>query len=113
MTNIAVVGAGITGVSVARMAKERNMSVVVFEKAAQAGGLVKCERVEGHLFHRIGGHVFNSKNQHVNEWFWKHFDQQKDFIKAKRNAGILLNDKIIGYPIENYLYKLDKTTLRK
>lgn len=111
--NIAIIGAGITGVSAARMAKDLGLNVIVFEKTARPGGLVKCERKDGHLFHRVGGHVFNSKNQQVTEWFWKQFDQEKDFIKAKRNAGILLSGALTGYPIENYLYRLDKKLVRQ
>lgn len=63
--------------------------------------------MEGNLFHRVGGHVFNAKDKDVSDWFWNHFDKDKEFIKAERNAKILLNGKMIGYPLENHLYLLD------
>jgi protoporphyrinogen oxidase len=110
---IAIVGAGISGVSAARLATERGHEVTVYEQSEKPGGLVKCDRVEGHLFHRVGGHVFNSKNEKVNQWFWSKFNRDTDFIKTKRKAGILLGDKLIGYPIENYLFTLDKKIVRK
>lgn len=105
MKKAIVVGSGISGLSIASMLAPL-YEVTILEKAATIGGLIKCERVEGNLFHKVGGHVFNSRNETVLDWFWQHFDKDEDFIKAKRNAKILLNDKIIGYPIENFLYEL-------
>lgn len=106
-----VIGAGISGLSVSRMLSEK-YDVQVLEKSAQIGGLIKCDRIEGDLFHRVGGHVFNSRNQDVLNWFWKHFDRDNEFLQATRNAKILMNDKLLGYPIENYLYQLDEKDIR-
>ena len=63
------------------------------------------------LFHQVGGHVFNSRNQAVLDWFWGHFDQETEFIKTQRNAKILMNNSLIGYPIENYIYQLSEDKL--
>lgn len=104
--NVVVIGSGISGLSVANLLQEAKVPVVVLEKQPKIGGLIKCEVVKGNLFHRVGGHVFNSKNKLVLEWFWKHFDKENEFLPAKRNAKILLNGKLVGYPIENYLYQL-------
>ena len=112
MADIGIIGAGISGLAAARMLSE-NHKVIVFEKAARPGGLVKCDRVKDNLFHRVGGHVFNSKNPQVLEWFWSHFNRDKEFLKARRNAKILFQGKLIGYPIENYLHQLDKDTVGK
>ncbi|TBV25707.1 UDP-galactopyranose mutase [Meridianimaribacter sp. CL38] len=81
--------------------------VKVFEKSNQIGGLIKCTRESGNLFHRVGGHVFNSKNDEVLDWFWSFFDKD-EFVGAVRNAKIYLGNKYLDYPIENNLYKLDK-----
>jgi protoporphyrinogen oxidase len=104
---IAVIGAGISGLSIAKLLKE-TADVVIFESADRPGGLIKCERVDGHLFHRTGGHVFNTKNQQVLNWFWSQFDREKEFIKADRNASVVLSEQqMIPYPIENHVYLLD------
>jgi protoporphyrinogen oxidase len=105
--NITVIGAGISGLAISKMLKD-DFDVQLLEKSEKVGGLVKCDLVDGVLFHKVGGHVFNAKNKEVFDWFWSHFDQNKEFIKATRNAKILINSKIIGYPIENYLYEFDK-----
>jgi protoporphyrinogen oxidase len=107
MNRIAIIGAGISGLSAAQILRKKN-SVTVFDRASKPGGLVKCDRIRDNLFHRVGGHVFNSRNQEVLDWFWSFFDRDKEFIKARRNAKILFNGKLIGYPIENYLHQLDK-----
>ncbi|WP_316809622.1 protoporphyrinogen/coproporphyrinogen oxidase [Pedobacter agri] len=109
---IAVIGTGISGLSVANMLKDQN-EVMLFEKETKAGGLIKCERVNDCLFHKVGGHVFNSRNNDVLDWFWSHFDKENEFVKATRNAKVFFNNTIIGYPIENYLYMLDQDIVKK
>ena len=105
--NIAVIGAGISGLSISKMLST-NHEVTIFEKSAKPGGLIKCERINDCLFHKVGGHVFNSKNKDVHDWFWSFFDRETEFVNAKRNAKILFKGNFIGYPIENHLYSLDK-----
>lgn len=107
MIEIAIIGAGISGLSAARIL-EKKYRVKIFERGSKPGGLVKCDRINDNLFHRVGGHVFNSRNPEVLDWFWSFFDREKEFLKARRNAKILFQGKLIGYPIENYLHQLDK-----
>ena len=110
-STIAIVGAGMTGLAIARMTTESGGRAVVYESAPRPGGLVKCETVEGNLYHLTGGHVFNSKRADVLEWFWRHFDKEADFIPARRNAVTSLEDgQLVGYPIENHLYQFDAAT---
>lgn len=103
----AVIGSGISGISISKMLNDKSCNVEVFEKNDAIGGLIKCENINGHLFHKVGGHVFNSKNQNVLDWFWSNFEKENDFVQAVRNAKILINKSYIGYPIENHLYQLD------
>lgn len=110
MADVAIIGAGISGLSAARMLSSAH-SVSVFDRASKPGGLVKCDRIQDNLFHRVGGHVFNSRNPRVLDWFWSFFDRETEFLKARRNAKIWFNGKMIGYPIENYLNQLDKETI--
>lgn len=64
-----IVGAGISGLSIGQVLKEYGHDVQLFEADSRPGGMVKCDRVHGHLFHRTGGHVFNTKRQDVLDWF--------------------------------------------
>ncbi len=101
---IGIIGAGISGLSVGQMFSTDH-DVQLFD-AQKKGGLIRCARHKGHLYHLVGGHIFNSKNQEVLDWFWSFFNKETEFIKARRNAKIWLKEQLIGYPIENYLYEL-------
>lgn len=108
MDKIAVIGGGISGLSTAHLLKER-YEVTVFEREETPGGLIRCKRVDGSLFHLCGGHVFNSKKEDVLNWFWTFFNREKEFSKADRNSVVFMEDgKEIPYPIENHAYLLDK-----
>ena len=104
---VAVIGAGVSGLSIARMLNDANHETVVFEREGKPGGLVKCQKVNNCLFHQTGGHVFNTKYQAASDWFWSLFDKETEFIKAVRNSAVILNGMNIPYPIENYIYMLD------
>ena len=110
--NYAVIGGGMSGLSIANILKDTGHSVIVFEKEERPGGMIKCDMIDGCLFHRTGGHVFNTKRQDVLEWFWKHFDADKEFTKAYRNSSVVFEDKVgiknIAYPIENHMYCFDE-----
>lgn len=102
----AIIGGGVSGLSVCRMLQEKGYAATVFEKEATPGGLVRCERVNGVLYHCVGGHVFNSRLPHVLEWFWQIFNK-KDFTLATRHAVVSLDDgTTVDYPIENHLYQM-------
>ena len=111
---VAVIGAGITGISCARLLKDAGVKVSIFEKSDYKGGLVRCTLEKNDvLFHRVGGHVFNSKDSEVNDWFWGFFDKDSEFYAAKRRAVIFKNNKFINYPIENSLDSFEKLQLEK
>lgn len=106
MKKVAVIGAGVSGMTVAQLLKDK-YQVVVYEKEATPGGLIRCKRVEGNLFHTCGGHVFNSKLPHVLDWFWSLFEKEREFVKAERNSVVFMPDsREVPYPIENHAYLL-------
>ena len=108
MGKIAIIGAGISGLSMAQLLKDR-YEVKLFEKEGTPGGLIRCKRIDGNLFHICGGHVFNSKFQDVLDWFWKFFDRDNEFTLTDRNSVVFMKDgKHIPYPIENHVYMMDE-----
>lgn len=103
---IGIIGAGISGLAVARMLAPKH-EVTLWESATRPGGLVKCETVDGVLYHTTGGHVFNSRRQDVLDWFWGIFNKEEGFHKAVRHAVVSLGDgTLVDYPIENHLYQM-------
>lgn len=102
----AIIGAGVSGLSIARMLREKGYAATVYEKESTPGGLIRCERVEGVLYHCVGGHVFNSRNKEVLDWFWKQLEKDA-FQLATRHAVVSLADgSRVDYPIENHLYQM-------
>lgn len=109
---VAIIGAGVSGLTCAQLLKDR-YDVTVYEREKKPGGLIRCERVEGSLFHICGGHVFNTKNQSVLDWFWSKFNRDEQFVKAKRRSAVCMEDgRFVDYPIENHVYQLDENTQR-
>lgn len=105
---VAVIGAGISGLTVAQLLKDK-YHVTVYEKDSKPGGLIKCDRINGSLFHTCGGHVLNSKYPDVMEWIKQFVDFDKEYVKANRSSSIALSDDLhVPYPIENYVYLLPK-----
>lgn len=85
---IGIIGAGVSGLSIAHFLSEKGYQCTVFEKENTPGGLVRCKRVNGSLFHICGGHVFNSKRLDVMEWFWAKFHQAEEFTQTDRNSVV-------------------------
>ena len=109
---VAVIGAGISGLSIAHFLKEKN-EVVVFEKENRPGGLIKCKNIDANVYHLVGGHVFNSKRLDVLDWFWSFFDKGNEFNKTLRKAVINFDKNLwVNYPIENYLYMLPNEIIK-
>ena len=46
----AIIGAGMSGLSIANILKDHGNDVVVFEKESRPGGMIKCDRVNGNTF---------------------------------------------------------------
>lgn len=109
MQKIAIIGAGVSGLSAAHFLKDK-FDITIFEKEDRPGGLIKCRRVNGNLFHTCGGHVFNSKRQDVLDWFWSKFVREEEFSKADRNSCVFMDQepKVVPYPIENHMYLFDE-----
>ena len=106
--NYAVIGSGISGLSVSALLRQRGHSISLFE-GRNIGGLVSCSSEQGSLFHRVGGHVFNSRNQHVLDWFWSFFDKEDEFLSASRRAVIAIGSSFVDYPIELNLHQLSRS----
>ena len=111
MSKVAVVGAGVSGLTVARLlAAKPNNEVIVYEAESMPGGLIRCQRVNGSLFHLCGGHVFNSKRQDVLDWFWQQFDKSSEFHAAERRSVVYMPDGlVVPYPIEDHMYYFPQT----
>ena len=112
MKRIAIIGAGISGLGTARLLLEKGFGVKIYEKEDAPGGLIRCRRVEGSLFHLCGGHVFNSRRQDVLDCFWRFFPRE-DFVRRERNSVVVFDDgRLVPYPVEDHVYCFDEAVQR-
>ena len=54
---IGILGAGISGLSVAKMLVN-NFEVEILERESEIGGIAKTKQVEGVAYHKIGGKIY-------------------------------------------------------
>ncbi len=95
--------------SILKMLTDCGFDARLYEKEKTLGGLIRCKYSNGHLYHLLGGHVFNSTNPAVKLWLEQKIPSYKSsLIQAKRKADILFDFGYIQYPIENYIYQLPK-----
>lgn len=103
---IAVLGAGVSGLTAARLLTDSGHEVVVFEKNHTIGGLARTRHVNGRLYDPHGGHIFNSKHPEVTDWVFSMLPKET-WKYTERNAKIYFNGKYISYPFELSLCELD------
>lgn len=97
---IAVLGAGISGLTISRLLKKNGHDVELFEKNAVPGGIARTRTVEGVAYHLTGGHCFNSKHQDVLNFVFNEVLEEKEWHKVQRKSRIYFKGNFISYPIE-------------
>lgn len=106
---IAVIGAGITGLSAAKLF-DRTDKVTIYESCGKVGGIARPKLVDGIAYHTVGGHCFNSKYPEVLDFVFNFILPEKFWHKVNRKAVIDFGRYQIPYPIEyslNEIYKND------
>lgn len=103
---IAVLGAGVSGLTVARLLKEKRHDVTVYEKNDTVGGLARTRFTEGYLYDPHGGHIFNSKHKEVTDWVFSILPIE-NWKYTVRNAKIFYKGRYITYPFELSLCELE------
>ncbi len=103
---IAVLGAGVSGLSAARLLRDKGHAVTVYEKEHTVGGLARSRYVNGILYDPHGGHILNSKKPEVMEWAFSILPREKWQYTA-RNAKIYFRGRYVSYPFELSLCELD------
>lgn len=103
---IAVLGAGVSGLSVSRLLHDIGHEVTVYEKEETVGGLARSRFTDGILYDPHGGHILNSKHPEVMDWAFSIMPKNK-WQFTPRNAKIYFNGRFVSYPFELSLCELD------
>ncbi len=93
---ILVVGAGITGCTLARLMKDKGYTVSIKEKQDHIGGLCYTTiSPSGILYEPYGGHAFHTKDKRVKNLVLEY----SDFNNYRHNKGIIINGILRHFPL--------------
>jgi protoporphyrinogen oxidase len=105
----AILGGGLTGVTLARLLAQKGVEVTVLEREPIYGGLCRSMSDSGFTFDRGGSHIIFSRDEEVLTFM-------NDMLGANskrniRNTKIFYKGRYIKYPFENGLNELPKEDL--
>ena len=105
----AILGGGLSGVTLARLLTEKGHDVIVLEKEPKIGGLCKSENRNGFTFDCGGSHIIFSRDREVLSFMQNVLEKNREF--RNRNTKIFYKGQYIKYPFENGLFALPKEDL--
>ena len=108
---LAILGAGISGMALARFLVESGVpadALHLFEAAPVAGGLCRSKVVDGYTYDVAGGHILYSKDAAAMKWMKDHSGGEEAYVKKDRHTRIRFEDRWVNYPFENGLGDLPR-----
>ena len=105
MKKIAVLGGGVSGLSVARYLHDKGYEIILYEMEGQVGGLSRSRNVEGYIFNIGGGHALSPKLPTVLDWVFSIMPKECWNFRD-RVAKIFMDGMYITYPFELSLHEL-------
>jgi len=92
---VLIVGAGLTGCTLAWRLAQAAVPTLVLEREAVAGGLVRSARLEGVLYEPHGTHVFHTDDQQV----WDLATSIVPFRAYRHRVRIMIEGRLLNWPI--------------
>jgi len=100
----AILGGGLTGITLARLIQDLGDGVTVLEREERIGGLCRSKVEAGFTFDTGGSHIIFSRDAEVLSFMLSALAENVD--RRMRNTKILYKGHHIRYPFENGLYQL-------
>jgi protoporphyrinogen oxidase len=100
----AILGGGLSGLTLARLLCERGDDVVVLEAEPQYGGLCRTHTEQGFTFDTGGSHIIFSRDAEVLAFMRRMIEGNEQ--QNHRNTKIFYKQKFVKYPFENGLSDL-------
>jgi protoporphyrinogen oxidase len=102
----AILGGGLTGITLARLLKGKGEEVVVLEREAGIGGLCRSKSQDGFTFDVGGSHIIFSRDEEVLSFMRDVLGDNRG--ERHRNTKIFYKGNFVKYPFENGLSDLPK-----
>jgi protoporphyrinogen oxidase len=100
----AILGGGLTGLTLARLLHERGDDVIVLEAEPAYGGLCRTSVKNGFTFDAGGSHIIFSRDAEVLAFMRSMIEGNEQ--RNNRNTKIFYKGAYVKYPFENGLYDL-------
>jgi UDP-galactopyranose mutase len=92
---VLVVGAGLTGCTVAHRLARAGVRSVVLERAGVPGGLIRSEHMNGVLYEPHGSHIFHTEDEEV----WALANEMTAFNDYRHRVDIVADGQVLNWPI--------------
>jgi UDP-galactopyranose mutase len=92
---VLIVGAGLTGCTLAHQLAEAGVASVVLERADVPGGLIRSEHMEGVLYEPHGSHIFHTEDEEV----WRLANEMTPFNDYRHRVDIAADGQLLNWPI--------------
>ncbi|HUW86177.1 MAG TPA: FAD-dependent oxidoreductase, partial [Methanoregula sp.] len=100
----AILGGGLSGITLARLLHERDKEVVVLEAEPEYGGLCRSKSEQGFTFDIGGSHIIFSRDEEVLAFMRRMISGNEE--RNNRTTKIFYKHKYVKYPFENGLSDL-------
>src|SRR5207248_827893 len=95
MSQVTIVGAGLTGCTVAWRLAQEGIDSVLLEREAVPGGLIRSEHMNGVLYEPHGSHIFHTEDEEV----WTLATSMTPFRPYRHRVDIVVEGKVLNWPI--------------
>src|SRR5215218_8214058 len=92
---VLVVGAGLTGCTLAHRIAREGVKSVLLERAEVPGGLIRSEHMEGVLYEPHGSHIFHTEDEEV----WRLANEMTPFREYRHRVDIVVDGGLYNWPI--------------
>ncbi|MBS7649480.1 NAD(P)-binding protein [Candidatus Bathyarchaeota archaeon] len=106
--DIIILGGGWAGVLYGLECKLKypDINIIILEKHETAGGLLRSDMINGHVFDIGGSHIIFSRNRVILDKMLSFLEN--DVFKSSRKSFVMLSRNFVTYPIENNLNELSQ-----
>ena len=92
---VLIVGAGLTGCTLAHRLAAAGVRSTLLERADVPGGLIRSEHLEGVLYEPHGSHIFHTEDREV----WELANAMTPFRPYRHRVDIVIEGKLLNWPI--------------
>ncbi len=91
---VLIVGAGLTGCTLAHALAREGIHSVLLERASVPGGLIRSEVMNGVIYEPHGSHIFHTEDREV----WELANAMTPFRPYRHRVDIVVQGKLLNWP---------------